>query len=38
MVGSVTFLAALSLLSGILVAFPSAFVRDALAAIAGGAR
>jgi NADH:ubiquinone oxidoreductase subunit 5 (subunit L)/multisubunit Na+/H+ antiporter MnhA subunit len=38
MVGSVTFLAALSLLSGVLVAFPSAFVHDALAAIGGGAR
>jgi len=37
MVGSVTFLAALSLLSGVLVAFPSAFVRDALAALGGGA-
>jgi NADH:ubiquinone oxidoreductase subunit 5 (subunit L)/multisubunit Na+/H+ antiporter MnhA subunit len=38
MVGSVTFLAALSLLSGILVALPSAFIKDALAAIGGGAR
>jgi NADH:ubiquinone oxidoreductase subunit 5 (subunit L)/multisubunit Na+/H+ antiporter MnhA subunit len=38
MVGSVTLLGALSLLSGILVAFPSAFVRDALAVLAGGAR
>jgi NADH:ubiquinone oxidoreductase subunit 5 (subunit L)/multisubunit Na+/H+ antiporter MnhA subunit len=38
MIGSVTFLAALSLLSGILVAFPVTFVRDALAVIMGAAR
>jgi NADH:ubiquinone oxidoreductase subunit 5 (subunit L)/multisubunit Na+/H+ antiporter MnhA subunit len=38
MVGSVVFLAALSLLSGILVAYPSALIRDAIASIAGGLR
>jgi len=38
MVGSVVFLAALSLLSGILVAYPSALIRVAITAIAGGLR
>jgi NADH:ubiquinone oxidoreductase subunit 5 (subunit L)/multisubunit Na+/H+ antiporter MnhA subunit len=38
MVGSVVFLAALSLISGILVAYPAALIRNAIASIAGGLR
>jgi proton-translocating NADH-quinone oxidoreductase chain N len=38
MVGSVVFLAALSLISGLLIAFPSAFVQTAIIAFAGGSR
>ena len=38
MVGSVVFLAALSLVSGILVNIPSAFVHSAVLAMMGGAR
>jgi proton-translocating NADH-quinone oxidoreductase chain N len=38
MVGSVVFLAALALLSGILVAFPSAFIKAAITGMAGGLR
>jgi NADH:ubiquinone oxidoreductase subunit 5 (subunit L)/multisubunit Na+/H+ antiporter MnhA subunit len=36
MVGSVTFLAALSLLSGFLIGLPSAFIKDAISGILGG--
>jgi NADH:ubiquinone oxidoreductase subunit 5 (subunit L)/multisubunit Na+/H+ antiporter MnhA subunit len=36
MVGSVVFLAALSLLSGILVTFPAAFIKEAISGIMGG--
>jgi formate hydrogenlyase subunit 3/multisubunit Na+/H+ antiporter MnhD subunit len=38
MVGSVVFLAALSLLSGLFVAIPSGFVQNAIVAVAGGLR
>ena len=38
MVGSVVFLAALSLASGLLIAFPSDFVQGAIVAFAGGLR
>ena len=38
MVGSVVFLAALSLASGLLVAIPSGFVQKAIVAFAGGLR
>jgi NADH-quinone oxidoreductase subunit L len=38
MVGSVVALAALSLASGLLVAFPSEFIRTAIVAFAGGIR
>jgi NADH:ubiquinone oxidoreductase subunit 5 (subunit L)/multisubunit Na+/H+ antiporter MnhA subunit len=38
MVGSVVFLAALSLASGLFVAFPSGFVQNAIVAFAGGLR
>jgi len=38
MVGSVVFLAALSLASGILVAFPAALIKAATAGIAGALR
>jgi NADH:ubiquinone oxidoreductase subunit 5 (subunit L)/multisubunit Na+/H+ antiporter MnhA subunit len=38
MVGSVVFLAAMSLLSGVLVAFPSSFVQTVISGISGGLR